>query len=92
MHCKTVTKYDLDDLLGIRAVWRGVKNNAVNTEHFAIVFEFKHGVERKINHYMSSEDEQEGFVQVPMKKVEKEETDGNTSEASDLSEVETPMV
>ena len=39
-HCKTITKYRLDDLCDVRAVWRGVHTGSINTLHYAIILDF----------------------------------------------------
>lgn len=39
-HCKTITKYNLDDLLDVRAVWRGIYTTQVKTLHYAIILDF----------------------------------------------------
>merc|ERR1712086_1176597 len=87
LHCRTVTKYDLDDLIGIRAVWRGVNTNNVQTEHYSIVFEFKGSPDSsRTNDCLSSEDE-EGFIQVPPKPKHQEQSESEASE----SETELPV-
>ena len=39
-HCRTVTKYDYDEIMDVKAVWRGVRAGSVDTQRYAIVVDF----------------------------------------------------
>ena len=39
-HRRSITHYKLDDVIDARAVWRGMKADAVNTVHYSIMLEF----------------------------------------------------
>lgn len=39
-HCRSITNYALEDLKGLRAVKRGIKQGQVETLHYAIILEF----------------------------------------------------
>lgn len=39
-HCRSITKYSLENLRDVRAVWRGLKAGEIDNRHYAIVLSF----------------------------------------------------
>lgn len=84
-HCKTVTRYSYDDIMDVKAVWRGVRSGSIDTQRYAIVIDFvDHNQVETVDEsfYMSSDNEESIKFDVKLEKrnLEKIQTTAEESE------------